>query len=486
MKKCFEINMLISKQMSQSSISFSSSGFIFHYHLGVMDYLQKNDYKFDRYYGSGSGAWIAAALLANISSEVLHNLMIERLCINPTKSKQQTFKKMMRNIFKNYFPVDFYVQAKDKLFISLTSIPSFQNKLVSDFKSNHDVQEALIASCTIPLFNYSLNETSCITHSYNNRRYIGGMFSNDTPVYDKDTLVIKSYKNMPILTYTDHSPFLEKNKTYVKTLFPIKEEEARFLFKNGFADIECKQPSEGNCPPSLVSLLTNIGFHTFWMSCLYKYTSPVFSKIIITSILGLIGNSTLSKIKSCRYHSQWTTCYQCKPTSCLNFYTAFMISDFVNMTTELLRHKDPNVKKITMTAMHHIITTLYAWYSCAQKHPIWFAKGLCSEIHITTYLLYNVFKYQPLKWLSLLIVFAYRIPTFLQMIFRSIVKNDVNLIHRIFLLLTGSTMGLLDLKSWGPKLIPTLKSILDMAKSTSFKIPDLSIDVIAGLSVFVL
>ncbi len=136
------------------SISFSGCGFNFYYHCGVIRYLQKNNIKVDRIYGTSLGAFVAAMYACNIDiRELLKANADWQQSLTSKRDVTRTLNSHIKNIFNRFFTrSDMYLQVNDKLFINMTQVPNLKHITVSTYCSNQDLLDAIFASQYIPLW----------------------------------------------------------------------------------------------------------------------------------------------------------------------------------------------------------------------------------------------------------------------------------------------------------------------------------------------
>ena len=79
-------------------------------------------------------------------------------------------------------PADAHIRATNRLFLSITHFPSLRNVIISQFPSRHDLIQALMASCAVPvIFFRDLPSTEF-------GKALDGFFSRAQPIQDIHTV----------------------------------------------------------------------------------------------------------------------------------------------------------------------------------------------------------------------------------------------------------------------------------------------------------
>lgn len=142
-------------------ITFAASAGCFPYLLGIAAFLSRNfDLSDCTFSGASGGAWSALLLAAERDIGYSFELLCQKGAGAMTPSyffgPYGQFDKSVRAIFEEVFvSVDLRNLVRDKLSITLTRLawtpmPHFKNEVVSQFFSNDDVVDCLIASSAIP------------------------------------------------------------------------------------------------------------------------------------------------------------------------------------------------------------------------------------------------------------------------------------------------------------------------------------------------
>ena len=138
----------------ETSICFSSSGWAFIYYLGIAKFLQENFELNDVKYLSVSGGCIPSLLLL-INYDIDHFFKklkpIANLCnsgiMTPTTYCSDIIDEVMFLMPKNICEI-----IKNRIKISTTKLPWFENVIIDEFNNIEELKEAIICSCYSPIF----------------------------------------------------------------------------------------------------------------------------------------------------------------------------------------------------------------------------------------------------------------------------------------------------------------------------------------------
>uniref|UniRef100_A0A3B4B227 triacylglycerol lipase n=1 Tax=Periophthalmus magnuspinnatus TaxID=409849 RepID=A0A3B4B227_9GOBI len=230
------------------SISFAGCGFMGVYYIGVAACLFQRCpelvHRAARLYGSSAGALLAAILTVEEACSELMSLArgarAHRLGpLHPDFNLMQH----VHNFLVRTLPVDAYVHASGRLFISVTRVPDRKNQLLSEFNSNEELIQALICSCFVPFY------CGIFPPKYRGVRYVDGAVSDNLPRCDqKKTITISPYAGesdiCPQLQYTSQVLFnnmsIEVNPENLyrvtSTFFPPEPQVLAEICQNGFVD----------------------------------------------------------------------------------------------------------------------------------------------------------------------------------------------------------------------------------------------------------
>uniref|UniRef100_A0A8C0GH10 PNPLA domain-containing protein n=1 Tax=Chelonoidis abingdonii TaxID=106734 RepID=A0A8C0GH10_CHEAB len=164
------------------SLSFSGSGFLVNYQIGVVQALWELAPEIMRstskVYGASCGSVVAAAV-ACLIEEFFHEAMEEArkassLTLCPGYRMLRIIEKRMRQIMSE----NSHQLASGKLCISLTRLLDLQNVIISEYRSKEELIQVMVA-----LFPMYLKEEE---------RYMDGGMTNVQPGSDSETMITVS------------------------------------------------------------------------------------------------------------------------------------------------------------------------------------------------------------------------------------------------------------------------------------------------------
>ncbi len=215
--------------MDSLSISFSGCAWHVAYHFGVTTQIQKYfDTKQIKFLGASSGAMCAAVAACDIDGNEAFQFLHEAASqwqhrrIGPFGNMSKIINDAFEKLTPTSLPDDLY----SRLFISVTELPTFRNKLLPDrpLADRAELFKIIRASTYIPLY----YEKPAM---YKGRAYIDGGLTNNQPILDRSTIKISPYKTETRavdLHPNYHAP-------YTDALFP-KLELLERLFADGQRD----------------------------------------------------------------------------------------------------------------------------------------------------------------------------------------------------------------------------------------------------------
>ncbi|KAL6483258.1 hypothetical protein MHYP_G00081300 [Metynnis hypsauchen] len=228
------------------SVSFSGSGYLATYQLGVVQALRDNApwvlLRAPRFYGASAGSLVAAAVacgadIGHVREEIL------ALTHGHVFGFPQ-FNKLEHALWRT-LPKNAHKLASGRLHVSMTRIPDGHNILVSEFHSREDLIRALLCSCFVPVF------CGMIPPCYKGVHYIDGGLSNIQPIQDScPTLTVCPFAGDVDICPSDQSTIfcnLVVNQLSVQAtlpnfvritnaLFPRDWEAINKAFYNGYQD----------------------------------------------------------------------------------------------------------------------------------------------------------------------------------------------------------------------------------------------------------
>ncbi|XP_044870363.1 omega-hydroxyceramide transacylase-like [Mauremys mutica] len=177
------------------SLSFSGSGFLVNYQVGVVqalwDLAPEIMRSTSKVYGASCGSVVAAAVACDVDigliEEFFHEAMEEAkkassLTLCPGYRMLRIIEKRLSQILSE----NSHQLASGKLCISLTRLLDLQNVIISEYRSKEEIIQAVICSCFIPVY-CGFNPPS-----FQGVRYIDGGMTNVQPGSDSETMITVS------------------------------------------------------------------------------------------------------------------------------------------------------------------------------------------------------------------------------------------------------------------------------------------------------
>ncbi|XP_051664733.1 omega-hydroxyceramide transacylase [Manacus candei] len=175
------------------SLSFSGSGFLALYQVGVVQSLLELAPELlksaCKVYGSSAGSLIAAAVVCGIGLDDLKEFFfalaaeVRKTILGPLSPKCSLLANI-KAVLQRMLPEDSYQLASGRLHISLTRVADGQNVMASEFSSKEELIQALLCSCFLPIY------CGFIPPSYRGVRYVDGGFTGLQPVSSLEEPVI--------------------------------------------------------------------------------------------------------------------------------------------------------------------------------------------------------------------------------------------------------------------------------------------------------
>ncbi|XP_051891071.1 omega-hydroxyceramide transacylase-like [Pristis pectinata] len=241
-------------RLPPQALSFSGSGFLVAYHVGVVECLLENVpevvHGARRVFGASAGSLIAAAVVCGLDLGKPLTLLIKRAAkqsrrwflgpMNPLFNPLQIVRKgLVETLCENAYEL-----ACGRLVISMTRASDGQNVLVSDFSSNEELIQALLCSCFIPVY------CGLIPPTFRGVHYIDGGLTNSQPLCDKkNTITISPFAGEIDICPRDFADcffFCLANCSFAFTpenlrrvtlaLFPPRSKVLQRFFWNGYSD----------------------------------------------------------------------------------------------------------------------------------------------------------------------------------------------------------------------------------------------------------
>ncbi|XP_068015559.1 omega-hydroxyceramide transacylase isoform X2 [Melanerpes formicivorus] len=224
------------------SLSFSGSGFLVLYQVGVVQSLLELAPELlksaCKVYGSSAGSLIAAAVVCGVGLDDLKEFFfamakeVRKTILGPLSPKCSLLANI-KTVLQKMLPEDSYQLASGRLHISLTRVADGQNVMVSDFSSKEELIQALLCSCFLPIY------CGFIPPSYR------GVIFNGSIQISIENLCRISYALFPPSTmvlndifsqgYQDTALFLYRNNAFGFNYFDGNFRFATMCGKNDFA-----------------------------------------------------------------------------------------------------------------------------------------------------------------------------------------------------------------------------------------------------------
>ncbi|KAG7472143.1 hypothetical protein MATL_G00105470 [Megalops atlanticus] len=192
------------------SISFSGSGFLAVYQLGVaqclLDVAPEVLQGAPEVYGASAGSLAAAAVVCGTNMGRVRDEMIKFTKVSrghilgPLHPSVDTFK-WIEQVLRRVLPDNAHLLASGRLHVSTTRIPDGKNILISEFESKEDVVQALLCSCFLPMY------CGLMPPSYKGVHYIDGGFTSIQPTHDSHrTLTVSPFAGDVDICPSDERP----------------------------------------------------------------------------------------------------------------------------------------------------------------------------------------------------------------------------------------------------------------------------------------
>lgn len=177
-----------------NSISFSGAGWNYVFHAGVaLRLIREGCFNTQlKSHGASAGGLISLALLNHVdgvlnmadATAISAKHLDEVTYFNPLPL-QTNLGALAEKFVDEWlsFDKDTYKRVNGRIFISLTDFPA-KGKIVSQFKSNQDLKDALMTSCYVPYVLAKPKNLFAGMLSYD------GAFTNDYWKFDKDTVTV--------------------------------------------------------------------------------------------------------------------------------------------------------------------------------------------------------------------------------------------------------------------------------------------------------
>ncbi|XP_031566531.1 patatin-like phospholipase domain-containing protein 4 isoform X1 [Actinia tenebrosa] len=237
------------------NLSFAGCGFLGVYHLGVAKCLVEHAPNFLRsikaFAGASAGS-LAAAMLATSApidkcSEYVVDLTNEARK-NPLGPFSPQFDLVgnLRKGMEEYLPSNCHKLASGRLFISVTSLKTRKNLMISEYESKDELMKVLLASCYIPFY------VGLDFPEFKGQKWADGGLTNNLPVLPfGETILISPFsgKDMHIspedesqgitdITFHNMNIFVNRENLQreLRIFIPPKKEGIEEIVQKGYED----------------------------------------------------------------------------------------------------------------------------------------------------------------------------------------------------------------------------------------------------------
>ena len=161
---------------------FGGCGGMYNYSIGVAATIQEHFSPGRETIVSGSSAGCFPALLLALDMNIEDMFETWNIPFLQDVNKRRFgalahWNNIVRNWTMPSLSEDAHIHASGHLYCSLTSVPDFKNHIVSDWRSNQDLLDGIMASAFVPIF-----DTFKLTAKFRGRRFIDGSLTNSCPL----------------------------------------------------------------------------------------------------------------------------------------------------------------------------------------------------------------------------------------------------------------------------------------------------------------
>ncbi|XP_061827005.2 patatin-like phospholipase domain-containing protein 4 [Nerophis lumbriciformis] len=237
-----------------SSISFSGSGFLATYQLGVAQCFLQNAPWIVRtapcILGSSAGSLVAAAVACEINLITMRNEMLSYakkmhgFTLGPF-SPSVNVLHWLEYVLHKHLPPDAHLLASGRLAVAVTRLDNGEHCVITEYLSKDDVIQALLSSCFVPGY------CGMLPPSINGVHYMDGGFSGILPVLSLPGRILTV---SPFSGETDVCPAdkpcmwdmvvtgltlkgnLANGLRFFNALYPLKVETVEQAYHSGYND----------------------------------------------------------------------------------------------------------------------------------------------------------------------------------------------------------------------------------------------------------
>ncbi|XP_034445297.1 patatin-like phospholipase domain-containing protein 2 isoform X2 [Hippoglossus hippoglossus] len=179
------------------SVSFSGSGFMATYQLGVaqcfLNYVPWILRTAPYVLGASAGSLVAAAVVCEMSpitirDEIIHFAkQMKAFTLGPFNPSINVLH-WLESILNKYLPPDAHQFASGRLAVAMTRLSDGKHIVMTEFQSKEDVVQALLCSCFVPWY------CGILPPSFKGEYYVDGGFSGMQPVLScSNTLTVSPF-----------------------------------------------------------------------------------------------------------------------------------------------------------------------------------------------------------------------------------------------------------------------------------------------------
>ncbi|XP_053173940.1 omega-hydroxyceramide transacylase [Scomber japonicus] len=237
------------------SISFSGSGFLATYQLGVaqclLNYAPRILHTAPFVVGASAGSLVAAAVvcemsLINIRDEMLNFAkQMKSFPLGPFNPSINVFH-WLKNVLHKHLPSEAHQMASRRLAVAVTRLSDGKTSVISEFHSKEDVVQALLCSCFVPGY------CGMLPPSFKGEHYMDGGFSSMQPVLPplcSHTLTVSPFSGETdicppdtpcmwdvVVSGTTFKGNMANSKRVINALYPLALETLEQAYHSGYKD----------------------------------------------------------------------------------------------------------------------------------------------------------------------------------------------------------------------------------------------------------
>uniref|UniRef100_A0A3Q1HUF4 PNPLA domain-containing protein n=1 Tax=Acanthochromis polyacanthus TaxID=80966 RepID=A0A3Q1HUF4_9TELE len=237
-------------QENPRSISFSGSGFLATYQLGVAQCFLNHApwilHNAPSVLGASAGSLVAAAVvLSFVLNLPLWDKIVKASTLGPLNPSVNLFH-CLECIVNKYLPHDAHQLTGGRLAIAMTRLTDGKHVVMTEFHSKEDIVQALLCSCYVPGY------CGFLPPSFKGVRYLDGAFTGMQPVLTVspcNTLTVCPFSGETDICPTDtpcmwdvvtSGSVLKGNMAnslrVINALFPVTVEALEQAFHGGYKD----------------------------------------------------------------------------------------------------------------------------------------------------------------------------------------------------------------------------------------------------------